>query len=581
MGIKASAQPRSSLAKTICAAIRQHLDLIAVIAFALAVLALAQTLFLLLIGPFLKSMFSSTDAQTILLRDLLPPSLATFLPQLSDYEVNSSRLGVLIPGLMVIAVFFKGLAGYLFHSRSALLSLAVANKIRETLFHRIIKQPFLDLTRHSPAYWMSAIMNDTLWVQAKFSDILNGVVKDSFLMLAAFLTIAVVHLPTAAIMLLISPLLAWGVGRIGKRISRFAASFQTRLANLAEQIFEVRKRFDFIKVHKGEALERDKFDRSNAAYFSFVLESIPLRASFAPGLELVGITVLATIIAYFTTASRDSNIGFVIFFAAVATLIRPLRNLGEQLTSFNETKGALDRSATFWSQVPSDEKFKAPGTSKQSAAIKLSNLSVGFEAKQAICHAKGLAIQPGKSIAVVGVSGSGKSTLLRTLAGIVPPLQIDAKPTFVRWTEHASLVSQQPFLFQGSICDNLCYGLESKPARDTIIKALGIACINSEVAQMPAGLDTQIAALDSNLSGGQKQRLAIARSILHDKPVFLFDEITSALDPKLAIALLESLLAWAKQEKKAIILITHQHSHLRFFDELWTIAEGEITSLDR
>lgn len=558
-----------------------NLSSLVVILFSLILLSLSQGTFLLLIGPVLKAVFSLGTANDYLnYRDFFPSSLTNFFPLLNKGFIHKQNLIFALPIILVISALLRSLSTYFFQSRSAFLSLVVANEYREKLFSHIIKQPFSKIAKNSPAYWMSTIMNDTLYLQTKFSDIANGIIKNIFLIFSAFIVIAILHIQTAVILILTCPFIAFTTGAVQKKISFFASLFQRKLAKMAEVTLEIRSRFEFIKVHKGESFEKKRFQDFNQGYYDFIKRSFLIRSFFAPSLDFLGIISISIIIIIFsddiTSQSGGNSINIMIFLAAFGALIRPLKEIGEQITNLGETKGALTKSLFLLQELKKETlEDKTVPLERKEPSIYISNLDIGYSKK--ILTLKDVNIEPGNIIGIFGESGCGKTTLIRTLAGLIPPLNISGSSQYFKsWVKHTTLVGQKPFLFKGTVLENLNYGLKHTLNSFEIEKALSLAYIKNDVENFPQHLNTPIDAILSNISGGQKQRLALSRALLKNKLFFIFDEITSDLDQQAEKIVIDRLCSWARKEQKCIIMTTHKQEYMNKFDSLWFVRNGRV-----
>jgi ABC-type multidrug transport system fused ATPase/permease subunit len=194
-----------------------------------------------------------------------------------------------------------------------------------------------------------------------------------------------------------------------------------------------------------------------------------------------------------------------------------------------------------------------------------------------------LLLERGCRIALVGESGSGKSTLLRVLAGLYGAQRagfvIDGRPRpeVVHLGPIATLVPQDPEIFEGTIGHNITLGIDY-PARG-IARACDLACFTPVVEQLPQGLETDIAERGLNLSGGQKQRLALARGILaaRDSSILMLDEPTSSLDPETEGRVYDNLLAAFPHA--CIVSSIHRLHLLSRFDRVVFMAEGRVVDV--
>ncbi len=549
----------------------------------LILLASSQSLFLFLLGPFLKTMFSLESTASIVHgADFLSPRLQTLLPQLSVMAFAKTTLIYAVPGLLLFAALLKNLSTYVYQLTSAYFGLLVAKRYRDQLFTAILNQPFREIVQRSPAEWMSALMNDVMYLQNKFSDIVNSLVRDSIMILAAFGTLLFIHWPTALSLMIVAPILGSGVGRIGKTIAQYTSAVQKKLAELADLIHDSRRRFEFIKAHRAEVYERNRFDSVNRDYYRTIRKSIFIRSIFAPFLEFISFAILALILILIgkgILAEHFSASDMIVFLAALGAIMAPLRRIGEQLTQFHETRGALGKSLDLLQALKHEKETIQKSSSETSSTHRfdIQTLRAGIDHSVKL-EAHDLTITPGQAIAVIGPSGGGKSTLIKTLSGLLKPIEWDASHSIDELSSQSSLVSQVPFLFDDTLLNNLNYGLQDPLHAADLDAYFRIVGIDEELSRFSEGLETPIKALSSNISGGQKQRLVLVRSLLRKKPVLLLDEATSSVDPSMEEQILDRLLMWARANTKSVIAVTHRLNILDRFDEIWFVENGKLSA---
>jgi subfamily B ATP-binding cassette protein MsbA len=198
-----------------------------------------------------------------------------------------------------------------------------------------------------------------------------------------------------------------------------------------------------------------------------------------------------------------------------------------------------------------------------------------------------LHIHQGEKIAIIGESGSGKTTFLNLLMRFFDPYTGDIlyknqsikHYSVSQWRRFLSLVSQDIFLFHGSIRDNLCFGLDQEPAEKDYQNALHIAVIDDFIAQLDNGDQTIIGDGASNISGGQKQRLSLVRALLQNRPILLLDEATSALDHTTESRLWDRLFDYATKHEKTMITVTHRLERLKDMDRILVMQNGKIIEM--
>ncbi|WP_311080103.1 ABC transporter ATP-binding protein [Paenibacillus polymyxa] len=262
--------------------------------------------------------------------------------------------------------------------------------------------------------------------------------------------------------------------------------------------------------------------------------------------------------------------------------LEPLEHIPELITRTFEMAGALRRVSEIVEQpTETDNGRSLPKAS--AAPIEFQNVTFGYEERSPILRNVSFSVPEGKTIALVGASGGGKSTVFKLVYGFYPlpedqgeirvfgSLIHGADPEQLR--SHFSVVTQDSYLFSGTIAENIGYGRE-EASMDEIIEAAKAAQAHSFIMQLPDGYQTYVGERGGFLSGGQRQRIAMARAFLKDAPVLLLDEPTSALDPESESAVQEALGVLMKQ--RTTIVIAHRLSTVQNADEIWVMEQGSI-----
>lgn len=280
--------------------------------------------------------------------------------------------------------------------------------------------------------------------------------------------------------------------------------------------------------------------------------------------------------------SSDLSLGLMFaLFGYLWFMMTPIQDLLSLQYAYSNASAAMLRLNKLFNleHEPSCESKVNPFKEK-SASIKVENLNFSYRESQVILKDISLSIKAGAKVALIGPSGSGKTTLAKVLSGFYPPkkgklffnetplcdigLEVLRKNLFV--------VLQQPVLFNDTLRFNLTMG--DAYADEEIYKALQIAQLSSFVKEMPLGLDSIVGKNGVRLSGGQKQRLSIARMILSNPSIVIFDESTSALDVHTESDLFEALQEFLK--KRTIITIAHRLSTVQSSDYIYVMKDGAI-----
>jgi ATP-binding cassette subfamily C protein len=250
--------------------------------------------------------------------------------------------------------------------------------------------------------------------------------------------------------------------------------------------------------------------------------------------------------------------------------------------SFANAKNALARLNELLS-LPAEPIFtgsEEPFEETKSLSIQTRDLVFGYSEDEPVLKGLNLDIPSGSTVAIIGASGSGKSTLSQLLVGFYPPSSGDIlyngvnveKIGFSRVRDEVFVVLQQPLMFNDTLRFNLTMG---DPISDEAIdEALRIAQLGTFVSTLPMGLETQVGKFGIRLSGGQRQRLSIARMVLANPKVVIFDESTSALDVHTESALFEALETFLAE--KTVIIIAHRLSTVTRADYIYVLENGII-----
>jgi len=393
----------------------------------------------------------------------------------------------------------------------------------------------------------------------------------------------IIHRPMGVLLIILAPIGAYLMGTTGRRIARFAEKFQREMARMSAGILDIRSRFEPIRAHAAESLEFERFDRVNSAYFNTMKRSVLMRSAFAPGLEFVGFFVFAGAMFAIRREWMGGDLNgetLVQFFAALGLLLKPLREIGEQSSRFAETLGVLNATVREIRQPAEPEFSRAHGNvPRLPESITMSTVIAGFDGKETI-KAHNLVLKRGRTVAIVGHSGSGKSTLMRLLGGLVMPFKWQASVDWPDLVNNSAMVNQEPFLFNDTIRANLIYGLtpaQIEVMNDSMLwEALEAVDLKHLLRDRESGLDEVFLPTQHAFSGGQIQRLVVARVLLRNSAVWLFDEATSAVDAATEKDIISRVTDLARRDHKVLLFVTHRLGWLESFDEVWFVDKGEV-----
>ncbi|PSR16567.1 ABC transporter [filamentous cyanobacterium CCP3] len=345
-----------------------------------------------------------------------------------------------------------------------------------------------------------------------------------------------------------------------------------------------------IKSFTAEGYERDRVSQDSDAYRYSNRRAIALSAAFVPLIRiviLVGFTAMLYLggLAVANGTLTAGTYGFLVFI--VQRLLWPFTQLSEIMDEYQRAMASVRRVLGLLDEPIELVPGRNPLPVEQvKGEVRYEHVTFAYANRQPVVKNLSLHIPAGQSIGVVGATGSGKSTLVKLLLRFYQPQQgrilVDGKeihdllPQDLR--RCIGLVSQDVFLFSGTVAENIAYG-SFDASFDQILHAAKLAEAHEFIAQLPQGYDTIVGERGQKLSGGQRQRLAIARAILKDPPILVLDEATSAVDNETEAAIQRSLAVIT--QNRTTLAIAHRLSTIRHCHCIYVMAYGEIVERGR
>lgn len=544
-------------------------------------LSIVNGALLLILGPVLRSFFSEyKHGETIEISKMLSEWSAV-LPDRKIF-VEYSYMVLAVPVVLAVIAIIRSAVLYFFLVSQDRFALRYTNKYRVKLFRTIMSLPFSKLSEKSSAEWMSYLINDVQFLQTRISEMLKVSIRETTMILGIIAGLLIVDFKITMILIALTLPLSFYGYKLGKKISKFTKISQNILAELTGVVSHLRRTFWYFKTQSGEETEKAGFSEFNKSYFEAMKNTILARSILTPGLELMGTAALCSVLIYFQFFSSEPQPEYMFqVILSMGLIMKPLRSLGDQLAKYGELKGALNHTFDAIIEVHKleqdsiDDKKSDQSENQINFPVEISNIS--FERnKKLIFSAENLEIRSGETIAIVGPSGAGKSSFMKAMAGLYKPSKFSSKTSIEQLSSSTSYVSQHPFFFNGKVKENLSYLNESSDVEkitDTILHDLGL--------DSKALMNKEIETGSKEISQGQLQRLTIARGLLRDKKIYLFDEASSALDQESEKKVVNQIHEFSKNRNISCLWITHRLELLSEFDRIWFINEGKITELDK
>ncbi|MEI6429999.1 MAG: ABC transporter ATP-binding protein [Pseudanabaena sp. ELA607] len=385
------------------------------------------------------------------------------------------------------------------------------------------------------------------------------------------------------------PFILWGSIWFQKFLAPRYAAVREKVGLLNGQLANNIGGITTIKAFVTEDYERQRIEIESNRYRQSNRQAILYSAGFVPLIRILIFIGFISILYYGgleVQAQRLSVGNYSVMIYLIQRLLWPLTRLGETLDQYQRAMASTNRILDLLDTpitIHSGSQILPPHPQIK-GAIKLERVTFSYRAGFPIVENLSLEIAPHQTTAIVGATGSGKSTLVKLLLRLY---EIDSGQILLDGVEIRDLtlpalrscmgwVSQDVFLFHGSVLENIAYGSFDATV-EQIIEAAQIAEAHDFIEQLPNGYDTIVGERGQKLSGGQRQRIAIARAVLRNPPILILDEATSAVDNETEAAIQKSLDRIT--QNRTTIAIAHRLSTIRNAQSIYVMEHGKVVEM--
>jgi ATP-binding cassette subfamily B protein len=386
------------------------------------------------------------------------------------------------------------------------------------------------------------------------------------------------------------PLILWGSLRFQKRLAPRYAAVRELAGDLASQLSNNLGGMLTIKSYTAEAWELGRLAEQSQSYRQANGRAIRLSAAFVPLIRyailfaFIAILVIGGLQAWRGTIATGSY-AFLVFITQ--RLLWPLTTLGRTLDDYQRAMASTNRVLDLLDTpiaIPSGTRPLPLGQVK--GELSFEDVTFAYAGREPLLRHFNLQVPAGSTIGIVGATGSGKSTLVKLLLRLYAiqsgTIRLDGIPISQLRLDDLrraiGLVSQEVFLFHGSVAENIAYGSFEAP-RAAVERAAQLAEASGFIEALPQGYDTVVGERGQRLSGGQRQRIALARAILKNPPVLILDEATAAVDNETEAAIQRSLDLITAE--RTTLVIAHRLSTVRHADRIMVMEQGAIVESGR
>ena len=515
--------------------------------------------------------------------------------------LNSHHLGAFVApvthllgsvNLMVAAILIIGMIIGLIGIIERIMTLRFQQEItfntQTALFDHVLRFPLSFLKEKQVGYLMSRVSSDVGMLQHFFSSAVPQLATNIFYLLFGFIILFALNNKLSLALLAILPVLAFINYFFAARTRAVSYREMERQAQVSKDMQEVFSGAEVIKAYVSEKREVEKVSGRIRTLFSTRLKSTILTSmsgSLTRATKLV-CTLFIVLLGVNAIHKGAMTVGdFTAFIVYVVYLSGRMTGISSTLITLQSVFASMGRLLEMFNTVPEfgDEK-SAEGLIKPQKVmgkIRVKDISFSYEKDKPVLKNITFTVQPGEVIALTGASGAGKTTLINLLLKFYRPrsgfIYLDNHElgqTDTQWLrEKIGVVSQEIFLFNDTVVNNIKYGRPSA-GMEEVIAAARNAGIHGYIETLEHGYDTIVGERGANLSTGQRQRISIARAFLKDPPILIFDEPSSALDADTETALKDSLGKLTRN--RTTFIISHRMSMTDVAGRIFELEGGRI-----
>ncbi len=456
---------------------------------------------------------------------------------------------------------------------------------QETIRHAF-SLPYAVFEDQSSGQLLQKLLKARADIEGFIRNLINIVFVSLVAMVFVLIYSFIVHWIVGVIYAALIPIMTFTSSMLSRRIKKAQSSIVTESAALAGTTTEAIRNVSLIKLLGLEKQEMNRLEDANTGILGLELKKIKIvrTIEFLQGtlinairVALIG-TMFRLIFQWEMTIGEFFSLLFYSFW-----ILNGLTQFGEVIKSYQEAKASMETLDDIMDMKPAPVPQK-PTEIETVHTMAFDHVSFSYTEEKQTLHEISWEVQAGKTVAFVGPSGSGKSTIIKLLCGLYPATKGNVLVNDVNintldphaFATHLGIVTQDTQLFNGTIKDNLQF-VAPEATDEEMMQVLRYASIEEIVSSNKAGLLTKIGEGWLKLSGGQRQRLAIARALLRNPDVLIFDEATSSLDSLIEAEITETIKEVSHHKQGLMtILVAHRLSTIMHADTIFVMEKGKI-----
>jgi len=525
-----------------------------------------------------------TAVLVVSLSGLVPPYLLKVA--IDNYIVQGELTGLTFIAIILVAVYIiNWFSDYERTYQISWLGQNMVNDIRMKLFSHLQDLSFSFYDKSEAGRIISRVTNDTDTLSMIFAQGIVTVLSDILTLVGIVVVMLWLSVPLTLATLVVIPILLLITLVFQSRLRRAYRMTRRKIAKVTSKLQESISGIREIQSFTRERDTIETFRQANIENLQANVQAGRIFALLMPVIQIIGAIGTCIVLWYggILTVGGGITLGILVaFLAYVTSFFRPIVNL---TTFYNTVQSAMAAAERIFETMDTRPEIadapEAIELPRVKGRIVFQNVSFGYNLSDPVLEDIDLSVEPGKTLAIVGPTGAGKSTMVRLLSRFYEPqsgaITVDGHDvrsvTLRSLHNQMGVVLQEPFLFSGTVMENIRYG--KLDATDEEVKNIAkLVGAHEFITSFPDGYETEVGERGMRLSVGQRQLISFARALLRDPPILILDEATSSLDPYTELKIKRGLSVLLKN--RTSIVIAHRLSTVRNADNIIVVNNGEI-----
>ena len=505
---------------------------------------------------------------------------------IDQYIARGDLLGLTRISILSVGVFFLS---YLATRQQTWLTSKVGQQILATmrgqLFRHLQKLGLSFFDTHESGVTMSRLVNDVAVINELLSSGIISMLSDVIMLIGIVVIMLAMDARLALLTFAVMPVMIVATIIFTRRAKSAYRETRSAIGAVAADLQETISGVRVVQSFAREDISRQRFDTINERNRQANIRAVTLASAFMPAVDILSMVATAVVIWFggLAVIRGEITIGVVVAFLSYVTrFFGPIRDLSQVYTTFQAAMAGGERVFELLDEVPSvQDRPAAVALPLVQGHVVFDHVDFGYKPDEPVLRDVCLVAQPGQTIALVGPTGAGKTSIISlltrfydVLGGAITIDGFDLRDvTQESLRSQLGIVLQEPFLFSGTIADNIRFGRPSASQTEIEQAARSIG-VHDFVARLPRGYETPVMERGQNFSQGQRQLLSFARAIIAEPRILILDEATSSVDTRTERVIQQALVTLLRG--RTSFVIAHRLSTIEGADQVLVIDDGRI-----